>query len=374
MKFALSTQELNFLINNIQNIVQIKPTIPIIGNFLIEAKNGHLTVTATDLQVGIRCTTEAKITEEGSTTIPAKRFSQLIRELTAADVVVSTSQKEVTTVISGSSRFKINGMHKDGFPELPNMENAHTFKIKQAHLKDLFYRTSFAVSRDDTRYVLTGVYMQIADGIATLTSTDGKRLARASCAITSDESFSTKSIIPLKAVDEIIKNLLDDGEAQISILNDKIAVHANNTLIVAKLIAGEYPDISKIIPEKMDALITLHREELTSLLRQIALFIADNNHSVRFSFADGELKLNSNTKEFGEGDVEMPVNYYGPKLDIAFNPLFFLDILRHCKLETVTLGLIDTYNPGLLTDGDCTESLSQSTPLFVIMPMRLVEE
>lgn len=374
MKFVLSTQELNFLINKIQNIVGIKPTMPILGNFLIEARNDSLTLTTTDLMIGIRCSTEAKIVQEGATTIPVKKFAQLIRELTAAEVEISSSPKEVTTVISGASKFKINGMHKNDFPALPDIQEAQTFTIKQSDLKDLFYRTSFAISREDTRYVLTGVCMQIANHTATLTATDGKRLARAQSQIETNAPFSSQSIIPLKAVDEILKNLTDDGEAQISILSDKIAINANNTLILTKLVAGEYPDINRIIPEETPAIITLHRDELTSILRQISLFMAENNQSVRFTFANGELKLTSNAKDIGEGDVSMPVNYFGPQLDIAFNPHFVLDILRHCKLEVVTIGLTDTFNPGLITDGECEGPLSQISPLFVIMPMRLIEE
>lgn len=377
MKFVISTQELNYLINKCQNVVasQQKATIPILSNFLIEAANDELVITATDLTVGIRCFTEAKILEEGATTLPAKRFSQLIKELTAINVEVSSNEQEVTEIVADSSRFKLNGMKKSEFPSLPNVTDAVQFKIKESDLKEMFYRTAFAVSREDNRYVLTGVYMHIANGTATFVGTDGKRLAKSHVKIQIDDSFTGSYIIPLKAVEEIVKNLHEEGESTVYLMHDKIAVEASNTMVVTKLLSGDFPDINRVIPQKADHLLSLHREELMTLLRQISLFTADSNHSVRFTFSDGELKLTANAMDVGEGKVSMPVNYRGPKLEIAFNPNFFLDILRHSKSETVTMGVTDAYNPGFITDfRETVEDPSLLTPLFVLMPMRLNEE
>lgn len=374
MKFVISTQELNYLINKIQNVVPQKPTIPVLNNFLIEAGNDELILTATDLAVSIRCNTEAKIVEEGSTTLPAKKFAQLVRELTTKNVEVSSNSHETTTLIAGTSRFKLNGMSKEGFPALSDLSEAASFRIPQKELKELLYSTSFAVSKEDNRYVLTGILMMIANSQATFAGTDGKRLARSHAIIEIDPAFCSQAIIPLKAVDEILKNLTEEGEAKIYLMADKIAVEANQTLLLAKLLTGDYPDINRVIPENSGIIMTLHRNELISLLRQVSLFTVDQNHSARFTFSDGEVKVAANTQEFGEGNVSMPVNYQGPKLEIAFNPGFFLDILRHCKEETVTLGLTDPYNPGMITDGEPPPQLNQASPLFVIMPMRLSED
>lgn len=372
MKFLLSTQELNYLINKIQNVVGQKPTIPILSNFLIEAFNDTITLTATDLSVGIRCNTEAKIIEEGATTLPAKYFAQLIRELTAPNTEITSNAKEITTIIAGTSRFKLNGMSKNEFPSLPDMSEAQSFLIKQSVLKDLIYRSSFAVSKVDERFTLTGVCMQIANSIVTFTATDGKRLARVQTPIDIDSTFTNQSIIPTKAVEEILKNLREEGDAKVYILQDKIAVEANNTIVVSKLLAGEYPDVSVIIPKHAETILNLHREEMISLLRQMSLFITDQDQSVRFSFSDGEVKILANTTHVGEGDVAMPVNYQGPKLDIAFNPINFLDILRHCKSETVLMGFTDPYNPSIFTDGNDLSNPHQVSPLFLLMPMRCV--
>lgn len=371
MKFVISTQELNYLISKIQNVVPQKPTIPVLNNFLIEASNDELVLTATDLTVGIRCNTDVKILEEGATTLPARRLAQLVRELTAHNIEISSNPHEMTTLIAGTSRFKLNGMNKNEYPTLPDLSHAYTFQMKQKELKDLLYRTSFAVSKEDNRYVLTGVLMHIANGRITFVGTDGKRLARAFMPVDISPTFTNQSIIPLKAVEEFLKNLTEEGEASISLMNDKIAVKANQMLLLTKLLVGDYPDINRVIPENSDVIISLHREELVILLRQVSLFTADQNHSVRFTFTNGELKLTANTLDVGEGHVGMPVNYQGNKLEIAFNPGFFIDILRHCKEETVTLGLTDAYNPGIITDGEQEGKISHSSPLFVVMPMRL---
>lgn len=371
MKFVIATQELNYLINKCQNVVAQKNAVPILSNILLEAYNDEIIITATDLTLSIRCFGEAKILEEGGTTLPAKRFANLIRELTTPTVEVS-SLNEITEIKANTSRFKLHGMSKNEYPSLPDVAEAVQFKIEQAILKDMFYRTSFAVSKEENRYVLTGVCLNVNNGIATFIGTDGKRLSKAHVAVEIDPNFSGNFIIPIKAVEEISKNLLEQGIATVFLMNDKIAVEASNISIITKLLAGEYPDVNRVIPQNPETLLVLHREELITLLRQISLFIPDNNHSVRFTFSEGELKLTANTMEIGEGNVSMPVNYQGQKLEIAFNPSFFLDILRHCKNETVAMGITDPYNPGVITDQESLQA--DSSPLFVLMPMRLNED
>ena len=313
-----------------------------------------------------------KIHTEGATTLPAKKMAHLIRELTAPNIELTSNGNEISEIVANTSKFKLHGMSKNEFPALPDVAEATQFKIPQADLRDMFFRTSFAVSKEENRYVLTGICLTVKNGIATFIGTDGKRLSKAHIPINLDPNFSGTYIIPIKAVDEIAKNLLDQGEATVFLMNDKIAVEASNTTIISKLLNGDYPDVNRVIPTNPATILSLHREELMTLLRQISLFTPDANHSVRFTFSEGELKLTANTMEVGEGKVSMPVNYHGEKLEIAFNPNFFLDILRHCKKETVSIGVTDPFNPGIITDQDTLSS--NSTPLFVLMPMRLNED
>jgi len=376
MKFVISTQEFNYLIGKVLNVVSQKPAVPILSNILLEANSGELVLTATDLTVGVRCRVEAKVLEEGATTLPAKRLAQLLRELTAVNIEVAANENEVTEIIADSSRFKLYGMNKSEFPELPDMGEAVQFKVKQKVLKEMFFRTSFAVSREDNRYVLTGVFLRVENGKATFVGTDGKRLARTNLEVQLDSSFTGDYVIPLKAVEEIFKNLQEeDEEATVYLTGDKIAVCAGDALIITKLLTGDYPDVNRVIPEKPETVVTLHREELITLLRQVSLFTGETSNSVRFTFNEGELKLTANMMEIGEGLVKMPVDYHGGKLEIAFNPNYFLDFLRHSKGEAVKMGITDAFNPGVLTDNDEEPQLEKNpSPLFVLMPMRLGEE
>ena len=369
MKFVLATQELNYLVNKCLSVVGQKSTMPILSNFLIEDYNGELSITATDLSVGVRCFTQAKILEEGATTVPAKKFSSLVRELTALNVEIRTNSHHVTEIIADSSKFKINGMDSAEFPSLPELKEATKFKVPQNSFKDMLFRTAFAVSRDEARFTLTGVCMQIANGRASFTGTDGKKLAKAFLQTDFDPSFSGTYIIPHRSVEELLKILEEEGEVSIYLMNDKIAVENESTLLITKLISGEYPDVQQVIPAKSEFLVALHREELISLLRQVSLFAENEHHSVKFCFENGELKLSANDKEVGEGNVSMPVDFHQDKLEIAFNPAYVVSILQHSKGETVSLGLTDSFHPGLITEGNTP--VASANALFVIMPMRL---
>lgn len=371
MRFVIAAADLIALLSKLQNVVAQKATIPILSNLLIEASNDELVVTATDLTVGMRCFSSAKILEEGATTLPAKRFFQLARELTAPQIEISTSVDQITAIIANASRFKIHGMHRREYPSLPDLNGAIKVTIAQKDLKEALYRTSFAVSKEDNRFVLTGVFLKIEGETATFVGTDGKKLSRTKIPLESPCSSPKDLIIPLKAVDEIMKNLGDQGSAKLYLLDDKIAVEANQAMIISKLLTGEYPDVNQVIPTQVAHEVILHREELISLLRQISLFTSENNHSVRFIFHDGELTLRANAAEVGEGTVSMPVNYHGEKLEIAFNPIYCLEVLRHCFQETVSMGIIDAFNPTILVDGEYSPN---PNPLYVLMPMRLNEE
>ena len=264
-------------------------------------------------------------------------------------------------------------MNGEAFPELPNLENATKCTIEPATLKKLLSRTSFAVSRDDTRYELTGMLLRIANGSLVVLGTDGKRLARNAAPIEIDPNHAGSYMLPLKAVDEIIKTL-DGDTATLYLLEDKVALEANRSILITKLINQEYPDIESIIPQNQEKHLTLHREELISLLRQISLFTDEESHAVRFSFTDGELSLSANTLEVGEGNVSMAVNYQGSPLEIVFNPHYFLDVLRHINQETVNLSLTDPYNPGVVTEVLSKDEKELPNPLFMLMPLRRPEE
>ncbi len=364
MKAVISKIDLVNLIGKIQSVVSVKPAIPILSNILLEAIDDQLIVSATDLTVSMRCYVEAKVIEEGAIALPARRFFQLIRELTAPQVKISAQTNEMAEITTGTSVFKINGMNKAEFPALPDLTGSPEISLKSSHLKEMLSKTSFSAAREDSRYMLNGVQVQIAGQRATFIGTDGKRLAKIIAPVAIDPSVTGTYVIPLKAVEEMIKMLDEsDTEVHLDLSHDKMALESGHLTLITKLLSGQYPDVERVIPAKLGQTFAIHREELMSLLRQVSLFTSDNSSSVRFSFETGQLHLAAMSSEIGEGRVSMPVDYAGPKLEIAFNPHFFLDILRHSKDETVRFGLNDPHNPGLITDS--------SQAIFVIMPMRL---
>lgn len=364
MKAVISKIDLVNLIGKIQSIVAAKPAIPILSNILIEAIDDQLIVSGTDLTVSMRMYVDAKVVEEGAIALPARRFFQLVRELTSPQVKISAQTNEVAEITTGTSVFKINGMNKGEFPALPDLTGSLEISLSSSSLKEMFSKTAFSAAREDSRYMLNGVQLQIANQKATFIGTDGKRLAKTSAAVAIDASVTGTYVIPLKAVEEMIK-MLDDSDSQVhlSLAHDKIALEAGSLTLITKLLSGQYPDVERVIPAKLSQNFSIHREELMSLLRQISLFTSETSSSVRFSFETGQLFLAAMSSDIGEGRVSMPVDYAGPKLEIAFNPYFFLDILRHSKDETVRFGLNDPHNPGLITDS--------TQALYVIMPMRL---
>lgn len=364
MKFQINRFDFSELVSKIQNIVPAKPSIPILGTVLIEASHDQITLSATDLTVSIRVHGSAKISEEGSIALPARRLFQLVRELTNPEVEIETISAEVAIVHAGSSHFRIQGMNKAEFPTFSDLSQGIEISYKSEQLKEMLVRTSFAAARDDSRPALNGIYLQKSGMVTTFVGTDGKRLARNRMEIASGSNESGSYILPIKAVEEMVK-LLDEKNLTIKLtfMNDRVALEVGSTLLIAKLLSGQYPDVSRVIPQKTEKAINLHREELIALLRQVSLFTSEGSHSVRFSFGEGSLHLSAMNAHLGEGKVSMPVNWNGPKLEIAFNPFYLLDILRHTKDETVQFEVSDSYNPGLVTDSSKAE--------FVIMPMRL---
>ena len=364
MKLIISRIDLLNLVAKIQAIVPTKPALPILSNVLLEAKHDQLILTATDLTVSMQAFADAQVQEEGAITLPAKKFFQLVRELTSAEVEIHAQTPEVAFINCGASHFKMSGMHKNEFPQMPDMNGAISVEVENGLLKEMLTRSSFAAARDDNRQVLNGILLQCKDKVATFIGTDGKKLARLYTEVGLPEDQAGSYVIPLKAVEEIIK-LIDvkDATSKLSFIADKISLEIGSIVLITKLLNGQYPDVDRVIPKKAAAPISLHREELMSILRQISLFSADYSSAVRFTFAPGELHIAAMSGDIGEGKVSMAVNYGGPKLDVAFNPNYFIDILKHSKDEVVQFSLIDAFNPGLVTDS--------SSAHFVIMPMRL---
>ncbi len=366
MKVVVSKTDLADILFKVQTIVPVKPSSPIVGHLLLQALDGQLIISATDLSVSITSYCGATVIEEGAIALPARRFCQLVRELTSPQIKITALSGESAEITTGTSVFKIHGMNKAEFPQAPDLSGSPQFTLPSNVLREMLTKTVFAAAREDSRYTLNGVRLQIANQKATFVGTDGKRLARIFNPIPVESHLQGQYVFSLKTVDEMTK-ILDETTTPVTltVASDKVSLESGSAILTGKLLAGQYPDVERVIPTKISQQFSVHREELMSLLRQVSLFTSETTHSVRFTFETGQLHLSVMSSEVGEGKVSMPVDYTGNRLDIAFNPHFFIDILRHSKDETIRFGLIDSHNPGVITD--------TTNALFVIMPMRLSE-
>src|SRR5438132_10848852 len=236
MKFSATKEKLLEGLQQVQNVVSTRTTLPILSNVLLQATDGEVHLTTTDLDVGVRGSCEAEVEKPGATTLPARRLFNIVRELPANEIQIDVDGKNAASIRSGQSFFKILGLPEEEFPPLPKFENEKTVTIPQKALRDGLRKTSYAISTDETRYVLNGVLFSFKENKLILVATDGRRLAMVDIELEFPRSHETDLIIPTKAVTELQRLLTDDGEVKVSMGDGQIAFDLNKTLIVSKLI------------------------------------------------------------------------------------------------------------------------------------------
>src|SRR6516165_820032 len=363
MKFSVSKGKMLEGLSTVQNVVSTRTTLPILSNVLLQASDGEIRLTTTDLDVGVRGSVEAQVERTGATTLPARRLFSIVRELPAAEIYFDVDSKNLASIRSGSSYFKILGLPEEEFPSLARFDEAKIFTIPQKELKDGLKKTSYAISTDETRYVLNGVLFSFKDNKLTLVATDGRRLAMAEIELEFPRSHESDLIIPTKAVTELQRLLTDDGDVKVSMSNGQIAFDLNKTLLVSKLIEGNYPNYRQVIPGEAKERVKLEREMFLNSLRRVSLLASDKSHSVKLNFSKNNLDITANTPEVGEAKESLAIAYKGREFSIAFNPEFLMAPLRALTEDEVFLDLIDEMSPGVVK--------IQTPFLYVIMPMRI---
>jgi DNA polymerase III subunit beta len=363
MKFSVTKEKLLEALQQVQNVVSTRTTLPILSNVLLQANETELYLTTTDLDVGVRGTCEAHVDKAGATTLPARRVFNIIRELPSSEIQIDVDGKNAASIRSGQSFFKILGLPEDEFPPLPKFEGAKVVTMRQKDLRDGLRKTSYAISTDETRYVLNGVLFSFKDNKLTLVATDGRRLAMAEIELEFPRSHESDLIIPTKAVTELQRLLTDDGDVKVSMSNGQIAFDLNKTLLVSKLIEGNYPNYRQVIPGEAKERIKLEREMFLNSLRRVSLLASDKSHSVKLNFSKNNLDITANTPEVGEAKESLAIPYKGREFSIAFNPEFLMAPLRALAEDEVFLDLIDEMSPGVVK--------IQTPFLYVIMPMRI---
>jgi DNA polymerase III subunit beta len=363
MKFSVSKDKLLEGLQTVQNVVGTRTTLPILSNVLIRAEEGVLRLTTNDLDVGMSCDIEAQVEKGGGTTLPVRRLASIVKELPSADVLVEVDGKNVATLRCGQILFKMNGLAEEEFPALPKLAEAKVFTLKQKDLKDGLRKTSYAISTDETRYVLNGILFSFKENKMTMVATDGRRLALVDIEVEFPRSLEVDIIIPSKCISELQRLVNDDGELKMTVGENQVAFEVNGKLLVSKLIEGNYPNYRQVIPPEPKERVTIERALLFDAVRRVSLLSSDKSNSVKLNFTKNNLEITANTPEVGEAHEDMAVNYKGKDLSIAFNPGFLQDPLRNLVEEEVHVELIDEMSPGVIKVG---------TPfLYVLMPMRI---
>ena len=362
MKFSISKEKFLAGLQQVQNVVSTRTTLPILSNVLIEADGAELRLTTTDLDVGISGRVEAKIDSPGATTLPARRLATIIKELPADDIRVEV-EDNVASIRCGPSFFKILGLDADEFPPLSEFDDAKEFKFGQKTLKDGLKKTAYAISTDETRYVLNGINCSFHDNTMTLVATDGRRLAMIDHELEFPESNEATVIIPTKAVNELQRLLKDEGDLTMQIGHNQIAFELNKTRLVSKLIDGSYPNYRQVIPGPAQYRIPLDRETFLESVARVSLLASDKSNSIKLEFSEDSISIMANSPEIGEAEETITVKYKGPEMAIAFNPEFLMAPLRNLDTDEVFLELIDEMSPGVI---------KINVPfLYVLMPMRV---
>lgn len=365
MKFSIVKSKFLEALQTVQNVVSSKGTLQILSNALIEVEDDQLCITTTDLDISVRCTVACEVQHPGSTTLPIRRLTSIIRELNEGNIFVEVSDNDEATVQSGSSYFKIIGLPIRDFPAVLNAEGKFCYRMDQTVFKEMLRKTSYAASLDETRRVLNGVLLAFKDNKLTMVATDGRRLALVSQEVEFPEDAEVEMILPTKAVSELM-HILGEGDLRIYSQKNQIVFEANNTIMSSKLVDGVYPNYRQVIPSGCDERVVIEREELLSALRRVSVVTTDKSNATRLTFSANQLTISIATPEVGEARDMIPVKYVGKEISIIFNPEYVMDPLKNIADNEVAIELNDGYSPALL------KCMSGDLPfLYVLMPLRL---
>src|SRR6266436_2059542 len=307
MKFSATKEKLLEGLQQVQNVVSTRTTLPILSNVLLQAKGNEVHLTTTDLDVGVRGSFEANVEKDGATTLPARRLFTIIRELPSSEVRFEVDGKNAAFIRSGQSFFKILGLPEEEFPPLPKFDSAKVITIRQKDLRDGLRKTSYAISTDETRYVLNGLLFSLKENKLTLVATDGRRLAMVDIELEFPRSQETDIIVPTKAVTELQRLLGEEGDVKLTVGENQVAFEVNGTLLVSKLIEGNYPNYRQVIPGEAKERITLEREAFLNTVHRVSLLASEKSNSVKLVFSKNNIDIIANTPEVGEARESLPV-------------------------------------------------------------------
>ncbi len=372
MEFTIEKEVFVKALQKIQGIVERRNTMPILSNVLIEASNNLLTLTATDLEVGMKSSYPAKIIDEGRITLSAKKLYEIIRELPEEQIRLSTKSNDWVDIVCGKAKFNIVGLSPNEFPFFPKINETGFITLDSLTLARMIEQTSYAICHDETKYNLNGILFKINNNedvkSLIMVATDGHRLSVSEHKIEgTDFEIQEKGVIfPKKGIVEL-KRLSDeeDGGIRLGFIDNSVALVKGNTTVVMRLVDGEFPDYTRVVPVGNNREIKIKKEIFLHSLKRMSILSSDKFKGIKFEITDNSMEISSSNPELGEAREEFEVQYSGEKIVTRFNARYLIDVLNIVTSDEVVLLLRDEMSPAILKEAGSDELMA------VIMPMRL---
>ena len=367
MKATIERATLLKALGHVQSVVERRNTIPILSNVLIEAKDdGSIRLMATDLDLQVDESVAAQVEQAGATTVPAHTFFDIVRKLPEGSQVELAASDGKMQVVAGRSRFNLSTLPRDDFPVIAEGELPTRFELPAATLRQIIDKTRFAISSEETRYYLMGIFLHVADDKLKAAATDGHRLARITLPRPDGAEGMPDIIIPKKCVGELRK-LLDEveGTAEVSLSPTKVRFGLGSAVLTSKLIDGTFPDYNRVIPTGNDKLLKLDPKSFAAGVDRVATIASEKTRAVKMSVDRDKVTLSVTSPESGTATEEIAADYGSDNIEIGFNARYLMDILAQIEGDSVEVHLADAAAPTLLRENDA------SPALYVLMPMRV---
>ncbi len=370
MNFTIEKEVFLKGLARIQGIVEKRNTIPVLSNVLLEGNDGELRFTATDLEVGMQSTYPANIRKPGKITVSAKKLYEIIKELPDHEISFNAKDNCWIEVECDKAQFNIVGLSADEFPNFPKPDQSHSLSLASALCKEMIEKTFFAVSQDESKYNLNGIFCQVQENTNQLrfVATDGHRLSMIDKEIanTASSELSKGVILPRKGILEL-KKLAEEGEGNLNLgfMDNNAVISKDRTVIIMRLVDGEFPDYSRVIPKTNEQFATIAVDPFLHALRRMIIVSSEKSRGVKMNFKNNLLEVSSSNPELGDAREELDIEYQGTDLSVGFNARYLLDILQVQHQNKIRMILKDNLSPGLI------KPVEEDGYLAVIMPMRL---
>ena len=371
MRVRIERANLLKALNHVHRVVERRNTIPILANVLLRADGDQLSLKATDLDMEIVDQAAAAIEQPGAVTVPAHMLYDIVRKLPdGAEIALDSESGQTMSLKAGRARFSLQMLPDSDFPDLNAGELPVTFAMPAETLKRLIDRTQFAISTEETRYYLNGIYFHVVgegdDAQLRAVATDGHRLAKAEIPAPQGSLGMPGIIVPRKTVGEVQK-LLEDSEsdAEIGLSETKMRLAIGDLVLTSKLIDGTFPDYERVIPKANDKVLTLDKAEFERAVDRVSTISSDRGRAVKLTLAEDKMVLAVNNPDSGSATDELPVGYEAEPLDIGFNSKYLLDIANQLTSDEAVFRLADSGSPTLI------EGSGEADAIYVLMPMRV---